>query len=155
MNTQTVEKVIYEEGKANLQSSVFTDSNGIERVAYSGSSLNSGDELTIQEYLGLKKNPKLVCISFGEALRRIHKVEESIYLTAWEQISEEKWFEALECLPPMKWKTVDDVELFQMSEMTTGDITGHYARYGEKYFAASRRISVKYEEIAKEIKAVS
>ena len=139
-----VEKVIYENGKCNLQTIVYSD-NGIDRCQYSGQ--------TVPEYL--KEHPNTVCISFDEALKKIHEEEEKIFITAWKEITEEEWMDALECLPPEKWETVSGVELFRMSEYTTGNITAHYARLNNKYYYSGRRTSNSYEKLAEEIKKLA
>jgi hypothetical protein len=50
------------------------------------------------------------------------------------EITEDKWWEMLECLPPMKWCTIDGVEMFCMSEMLSGPYTAQYARAGKNYY---------------------
>lgn len=51
-----------------------------------------------------------------------------------EEITEDKWREMLECLPPMKWCTIGGVEMFCMSEMLSGSYTAQYARVGKKCY---------------------
>ena len=143
----TPEKVIYKDGATNLQTVVYTDTQGVERCAYG----ENGD-LTVTEYLA--KNPGLVCLSFDEAMGRMSKAEESAYIKPWTEISEEAWTEALEVLPPQKWQTVDGVELFRMSEYTTGNRTTHYARIDGRCFCANRRTSDAYKNLAAEVKAL-
>jgi len=43
-----------------------------------------------------------------------------------EEIDEEIWEDMLNVLPPIKWCTIDDVEMFCMSEMLTGYYTSQY-----------------------------
>lgn len=52
------------------------------------------------------------------------------------EIDEAQYFEALNCLPPLKWCTVHGVEMFCMSEMDWGSLTAQYAfdRSTGKYF---------------------
>ena len=109
--------------------------------------------MTVAEYL-LEK-PGAACLSFDEALKRISEAEEKAYIKPWTEITEDQWTDALEVLPPQKWRTVDGVELFRMSEYTTGNITAHYARAGGRYFTANRRTSDAYENLAQELKQVA
>lgn len=51
------------------------------------------------------------------------------------EITKEEWEYALNVLPPLKWCTINGVEMFCMSEMYTGTYTTQYARVGEKYYA--------------------
>ena len=148
----TPEKVIYKDGETNLQSTVYTDKEGVDRVAYTFP-YPAGIDKTVAEYLA--GNPGTVCISFDEALERMTKAEESAYIKPWTEITQEQWTEALEVLPPEKWLTVNGVELFRMSEYTTGNITTHYARMGKRCFCANRRTSDSYEKLAAEVLAVT
>lgn len=50
------------------------------------------------------------------------------------EITGETWEEMLNVLPPLKWCTISDVEMFCMSEMYTGTYTTQYARYNGKYY---------------------
>lgn len=50
------------------------------------------------------------------------------------EITEEDYNDALNVLPPLKWRTIDGVEMFLMSEFTTGSYTLQYAIYNGKYY---------------------
>ena len=63
------------------------------------------------------------------------KIEHEFWLTPPpKEIDEEAWDDALGCLPPMDWHTVDGVERFLMSEFTTGSFTAQYARFRGRCF---------------------
>jgi len=76
------------------------------------------------------------------------------YIKPFREITKEDWWEALEVLPPEKWQTKGDVEIFRMIPHQTGNITAHYARYGKKYYYANRNTNIDYDDIANEIKAL-
>lgn len=105
-----IEKVIYQDGQTGIESTVYTDKDGIERVAYTGYLRKMEKDLTVSEYLADK--PGSACVPFDEALEQIAKAEQSAYIKPWTEITEEQWMDALEVLPPQKWQTVDGVELF-------------------------------------------
>ena len=44
-----------------------------------------------------------------------------------EEISEERFYEQFNVLPPIKWVTIGGVEMFCMCEMWTGSYTNQYA----------------------------
>lgn len=44
-----------------------------------------------------------------------------------EEIAADKFNEMLDVLPPLRWCTIDGVEMFCMSEMYTGTYTNQYA----------------------------
>ncbi|MGL5436016.1 MAG: hypothetical protein ACRDBO_11535, partial [Lachnospiraceae bacterium] len=50
------------------------------------------------------------------------------------ETTEEQFEEALNVLPPLKWCTIDGIEMFCMSEMYTATYTNQYARYEGKYY---------------------
>lgn len=150
MNT---EKVIYQDGHTGIESTVYRDKEGIERIAYTGYLRKLEKDVTVSEYLA--ENPGFMCLSFDEALNRIAKAEQAEFIKPWIEISLDTWTEALECLPPQKWQTVDGVEIFRMSEYMTGSITAHYARVGDRCFFANRRTTDAYQAMAKEIAALT
>jgi hypothetical protein len=81
-------------------------------------------------------------------------VLENTYIKPWIEIDKDAWYYALEVLPPVKWQTVNEVNLFRMSERQIADITAHYATYNGRYFMAYRRTSHKYADLANEIKTI-
>lgn len=150
---QKPEKVIYQPGKCHLQTVVYTDENGVDRCQYSGSLKGLECDQTVSEYLAEPENTGKICVSWDDALKQIHQREEELFITPWKEITEKEYDEMLNVLPPHKWKTVDGVNIFQMSEFTISDITSHYVYFHGKYYTAGRRISTTYETIAQEIKS--
>lgn len=63
------------------------------------------------------------------------KMQKDFYISRpLEEITEEQYNDCLNCLPPLKWCTINGVEMFCMSEMWTGTYTNQYAKFGEKYY---------------------
>ena len=50
------------------------------------------------------------------------------------EITEEKYFDALNVLPPCRWRKLGGVETFHVSERLTRDLANWYARVGERFF---------------------
>jgi hypothetical protein len=50
------------------------------------------------------------------------------------EITRERWWEMLECLPPCRWIRRAGVELFFVSERLSGDIVAHFVQIGERFF---------------------
>ena len=50
------------------------------------------------------------------------------------EITEERYYDMLNVLPPRCWTTLRGVEMFCMSEMLTGTYTDQYAKVGDKYY---------------------
>lgn len=86
-------------------------------------------EKRIAEY----KAAKYEVMTFGEFLDRQKKSMISGGVT---ETTEENYYEMLNVLPPLKWCTIDGVEMFCMSEMYTGTYTNQYARIDKKFYTA-------------------
>lgn len=130
------EKVIYTPGTTHIETVV---KNGI--CAYTKKPASDF----------LKEHPGSVVISFEHALKLIAEAEDLIYQKPWREISEEKYWDALECLPPEKWETCNGVTFFRSMEYETGLITAHYAKTEGKYYFALRRVCSSYDKLTKEI----
>ena len=55
------------------------------------------------------------------------------------EVTEEQFNAALDVLPPLKWCTIDGIEMFCISEMTDGTYTVQYAhdKHNGKYYCAT------------------
>ena len=69
------------------------------------------------------------------------------------EVTEERFMDALNVLPPVGWTTKAGVESFRISERLSGNITDIYARLGERYFKLSDDISLPAGVIAERIAA--
>lgn len=130
-------RCIYKPGETCIQSLVRED-DVVEFV-----------NLDYREYL--KQHPEFVCIDFDDAMERIRAIQDKS-LGILEEITPDKFDDAMNVLPPEKWETVDGVEIFRMMEYTSGTITRHYMRHKRQYFAADYRISTDYQEIARAVR---
>jgi len=88
-----------------------------------------------------------------EAFELIYENENSLYITEWTQITEKKWWDALEELPPLRYKSFQQCTFFFCSEAYTGNIHSCYCSVRGKYFTAMRRLTTNYDEMYEEIKA--
>ena len=86
-----------------------------------------------------KRYPGAVLMPFEDACQAINTIEHARYGVPPVEITEERFLEMLECLPPCRWVRLAESEAFYMSEFETGLWTGHYCRIGERYFAATRQ----------------
>ena len=138
--------------KTSIKTTTYIDAQGIERCHYSGQYTVDNKDMTVTQYF--ECDPYCVLITLDEACSLIGKLEDERLIKPFIEIAEERYNEMLECLPPQKWQTVDEVNIFRMSEYETSNITGHYVSYNGKFYSANRRTSTAYAEIAKEIKAI-
>lgn len=140
-------RVIYKPGNRHIESTTYICADtGVERVQYTGGK-------TLAEYMADMEelNPGLEVMPYEMAAPMMEAAQVAEYCKPWREITKEQWWDMLEVLPPEKWEVVRGVEIFRMMEYTSGTVTGHYARLGERYFSANRDIRTDFEDIAAEI----
>ena len=98
-------------------------------------------------YLIMKERPELIVCSWGYAQKAI----ESHFITPFQETTKERFFEMLEVLPPINWRFLEQVEMFQVSEMTISNITATFARINDKYYEASKPTSIKLKDVTDEL----
>jgi len=91
-----------------------------------------------------EKYPGAVLIDLDAAIEKIHAIEKKRFLVDPEEITEKKYYNMFECLPPCRYSTSNDrqCEGFYMSEFFTGNWTQHLCRIGNRYFSAIRKAGV-------------
>lgn len=67
--------------------------------------------------------------------------------TGVKEIDEERFHDALECLPPLNWRRRADGESFMLCERKYEDITSIYVRVGNRFFTFDDADSLKHEDI--------
>lgn len=108
---------------------------------------------TVAEIRAENPGKRVSVLPLVKAAEIVSAARDAAYIKPWAQIEADAWHEALNVLPPEKWRNVRGVEIFRMMEYTTGDITAHYARVEingtDYYFAGSFKTSgPSYEEHA-------
>ena len=130
-------KVLYTRGEKYIHTSLTEDL----KCLYSGMDLAT----LKQEY------PNGEIMDLDQACDMIEEALATTYSKPWIEISKEDWWDALECLPPLRWQKIQGVEFFQMSEMMHSHYTAHYARINGKYYTAVRSIHQGYIFLANQI----
>jgi len=92
---------------------------------------------------------------FDEKLETYYKS----LVSEWSEVDEDRYMDALECLPPMKWHDLESgINIFYISEAYTGDLHTAYIharnRGENKYFSATRRLRETDAELLESIKTV-
>jgi uncharacterized protein (DUF433 family) len=87
-------------------------------------------------------------------LDEVEKASEAMFRSPPIEISEERWCEMLEVLPPVGWIRGSAGESFKLSERTYGRITAIFCRIEERYFELSDDIRMPHDEIVAACKAV-
>lgn len=65
--------------------------------------------------------------------------------------TEDAYFDALNVLPPMRWKVVKGVEMFHVSESITADLVHWHAKIGERFFTFIDSMGARLEDLADKV----
>jgi len=77
---------------------------------------------------------------------------EALCRTEPEEISQERFIDALEVMPPKSWKQFGQEESFKFIEHYSGNITSIYARVGERFFTFLDNASMSHERVMDKIR---
>ena len=121
------------------ESIIYIDSEGVERVAYSGALYKTKDSLdmTWPEYEKYKAqiNPEVSLKVIGpeehDARINLYRQEQ---MKEEQEISSEDYWWLFECLPPCRWHKVSGVEVFHVSERICFDLVQWVGQIGDKYY---------------------
>lgn len=91
--------------------------------------------------------PDMELITFEAAIDR----ENEAYRQPWKEITEERYIDQLEVLPPMDWNRSTGGESFKSMERYGGDVTSIFARRDGRFFECRDLDSLPHAEIMKQI----
>lgn len=112
----------------HVQASIFTDpATGKQMVEYSHG-------LTVDEYIADRKLQG-VTVATAEEVDRMEAAYTAQQVTAPSPISEEKYWDLLEVLPPCRWSHAGGVEFFHVSERVRGNLVTWCAHVGDLYLS--------------------
>ncbi|PZP74251.1 MULTISPECIES: hypothetical protein [Delftia] len=83
------------------------------------------------------------------------RMQDDSYVTEPRLITEERFQEAFECLPPLRWETHQGVESFRFMEHSCGDITTIFARTGHQYWEFEDRFNMSRDDLAQKVLAAA
>jgi hypothetical protein len=69
-------------------------------------------------------------------------------------ITEERWWEMLEVLPPSKWRHSAGCESFHVCEYLSGNVVSWFVRLGEQYYELQDVDSLTPAELAAKCRAL-
>lgn len=131
-------------------------------VDYSGYLHNNGGQnLTFEEYKKVKGNENLKALTWEEIEPLYNDYKKGLQ-GEWQEITEDVYFDMLECLPPQKWHdlrhtSADNVNgrfnSFYISEAYTADLHSFYIkdRKTGKYYTALRSRFIKDDELINQL----
>lgn len=135
-------KVLYVPGEYYLRTAL-TERNGQLVSIYSGE--------TVQEML--KDLPaETIVASLDDVLPMVEAAQRKAFCFPPKEITEERFWDMLEVLPPHDWKRTADGESFKMCERTSGDITAIFAKVDGRYWEMSDSITMPHEFIIDKIR---
>lgn len=140
----TTKKAIYRRGECHLQTVVYTDKDGVERVAYTAPIASKEPDTALSDYV-MPEGCEV--LDFDDAVEQISKASTAKYCKPWIEVTEDTYNEMLGVLPPLNWGRMG----FRMSEMLSGDITAHYVRLGGRYYFANRSMFTPWEKLENEL----
>lgn len=135
MNTENM-LCLYTPGALNINTILVKTDAGLVSP-YSKQTL---DEM-LAEYPGSEIIPLDDAVQLIQAASRAH------YCKGWKEIDEEKFWFALEVLPPCKWVNNSSSEAFHISERLTGSLVDWYARIGKRYFTKTDDCTLTAEAV--------
>ena len=83
------------------------------------------------------------------------RMQDDSYVTDPRLITEERFHEAFECLPPLRWETHLGVESFRFMEHSCGDITTIFARTGDQFWELEDRFNMSRDALAQKVLAAA
>lgn len=78
-----------------------------------------------------------------EEFEPIHEKYLNDMCNNWKEISEDQFENALDVLPPLRWRNGG----FYISEMYTSDVTNFYQQLGDKFYTSYQRLSYNRDDI--------
>jgi len=102
--------------------------------------------LTLEQYAQERGFP--VRVVENDELEQLERAHIDSLVTEPCEESKEHFWDALECLPPSKWRTVRGVEMFHICERITGDLVAWHCHVGERYATFNDRAGKPADEIA-------
>lgn len=89
----------------------------------------------------------LIAVCWEEFERDYYRPHLKSMQEEFKETTEERFIDALECLPPKRWTRENSKEFFFVGECFTADLYSAYVRLGNKYYTALRSIHTPKENI--------
>lgn len=102
---------------------------------------------TFEEYKVKENNPNLVALSWEEFEEKYYTPHLKSLQDPFKETTEERYWDALECLPPKRWTKFTGGEFFFLGECFTADLYSCYVQIGDKYYTALRSIRTPKEDL--------
>jgi hypothetical protein len=92
--------------------------------------------------------PQAELRDFDEVCNEINKLNEQRFNQPPSEITEKRWDEMLNIMPPMKWRSGCGAESFMICEATVSHFHSIFCKVGDRYFEMTGSKFLTHEEIA-------
>jgi len=121
-------------------------------IDYSGYLNNDkGPNLTLDEYR-VRVNPDIEIVTW-EKIDEFTRQHEQSLISEPALITQERFYEMLEVLPPCRWHNCGGFEVFHISERLTGNLVSWFAHNGANYFEFVDHANAKDAHLAAKLTA--
>jgi hypothetical protein len=93
-----------------------------------------------------------VVLPFIEARARASQADRAKYCTGARRVTAERADEALNCLPPFRWRATQGMEAFAISEPVTDRILTWFVRLGSQWFELHEDRAISYDDLVGVVK---
>lgn len=101
-----------------------------------------------------ERHPNAEVWDLDEAWQEIEHLTYALLVKNPISITEDRWDEMLNVLPPMNWRSGSGSESFMICEATALDLHSTFCRIGQQYFEMTDRQSLTHQEIAEKCRAI-
>jgi hypothetical protein len=102
-----------------------------------------------------RKHPEVKILTWEEVEPMIMEAAIALYVSPPKVITEERFNDMLEILPPMRWKQRSGAESFMISEALTHNIRSIFCRIGDTHYEMCDVDSLSHDEIVEKCKAIA
>ena len=144
MTTQS--PVLWDSQKERVYAFLDADENGVYRSRWGNK--------TIEEMVASGEVSKAYQIlSLDDAFVLSEKAARNRYCKGVESITEARFWELLEVLPPARWIRQSNFEAFHVSECISGDLYQWCIRKGDKYYAIVESCGISMSDLLEKVDA--
>ena len=146
MNAQLTRLYIVKQNPADYKGYPFSTISGQDEKPVNDRYVDYSDGKTFAQY-NETHGGDLVAIEWEEMELKYHGPHLKSLQKPFREITKERYWDMLECLPPVRWTRSPAREFFFISEAFTDNLHSVFVRIGKKYYEALRPINTDAGEI--------
>jgi hypothetical protein len=102
---------------------------------------------TFEEYKQKKGNQNLIALTWEDFSKNYYIPYLNSLCEPFTETTEERFMDALECVPPKRWTKFEGGQFFFVGECYTADLYTCFVKKGNKYYTALRSITESAENL--------